>query len=266
MSDTLASFRELKGIGPATEAKLHEAGVYSWAALAEVVSALGNVRGSNGDTLRELSDRIAARASEVGGTPTPHLPNGERSEAFILRMALTTEDQPIRCTVTHVRTQTEKSWASWSPGEVIGYIEEQSGVIGKPATGAPESAPVPVENTSKPPAPVVTPAASRDHVVVLDAGKAVGGSRRDLELVVSTARLAGIGEFEYQATLASRAFGHVSADWATLAGRAGHGHPPEDLPLRFEAVELTPGVQRLRLQLALRLASPMTGVPALELG
>ena len=32
MSDVLASFRELKGIGPATEAKLHEAGVYTWAA------------------------------------------------------------------------------------------------------------------------------------------------------------------------------------------------------------------------------------------
>ncbi len=266
MSDTLASFRELKGIDPATEAKLHEAGVYSWAALAEVVNALGNVRGSNGDTLRELSDRIAARASEVGGTPAPRPPNGERSEAFILRMALTTEGQPTRCTVVHVRTQTEKPWAGWSPGEVIGFIEEQSGVIEKPAAGAPEPAPVPVENTSKPPGPVDTPAASRDHVVVLDAGKAVGGSRRNLELVVSTARLADIGEFEYQATLAGRAFGRASAGWATLAAHTGHGHPPDDLPLRFEAVELPPGVQRLRLQLALRLSSPTKGVPALELG
>lgn len=266
MSDTLASFRELKGVDRATEAKLHEAGVYSWAALAEVVSALGNVRGSNGDTLRELSDRIAARASEVGGTPAPHPPNGERSEAFVLRMALTIEGQPTRCTVTHVRTQTEKPWAGWSPSEVIGFIEEQSGVIEDQPGTAPEPAPVPVENTSKPPVPVDKPAESRDHVVVLDAGKVVGGSRRDLELVVSTARLADIGEFEYQATLAGRAYGRTPADWATLAGHTGYGHPPDSLPLRFEAVELPPGVQRLRLRLALRLPSPKKEVPALELG
>lgn len=265
MSDALASFRELKCIGPATEAKLHEAGVYSWAALAEVVNALGNVRGSNGDTLHELSDRIAARASEVGGTPAPHPPNGERSEAFVLRMALTTEGQPTRCTVVHVRTQTEKPWAGWSPGEVIGFIEEQSGVIEKPVAGTPEPAPVPAENTSKPTVPADKPAASRDHVVVLDAGKAVGGSRRDLEWVISTAQLADIGEFEYQATLAGRPYGHTPADWATLASQTGYGHPPDSLALGFEAVELPSGVQRLRLQLRLRLRSPKQQAPVLTL-
>ena len=71
MSDVLASFRELKGIGPATEAKLHEAGVYTWAALAEVETALGSVRGSNGDTLRDLSAQIADRASAAGGATAP---------------------------------------------------------------------------------------------------------------------------------------------------------------------------------------------------
>lgn len=186
MSDTLASFRELKGIGPAIEAKLHEAGVHTWEALAEIVNALGNVRGSTGDTLRELSESIAARAAEP--------------------------------------------------------------------------APVPVETTSKPPAP----AESRDHVVVLDVGKAVGGSRRNLEWVVSTARLTDISEFEYQATLAGRAYGQTPEKWATLAGHTGSGHPPDSLQLRFEAVELPPGVQRLRLQLALRLPSPKE-TPALEL-
>lgn len=263
MSDSLASFRELKGIGPATEVKLHEAGVYSWAALAEVVNALGNIRAGTGDTLRELSDRIAARASEVGGDSGPHPPNGERSEAFVLRMALTTEGRPTRCTVTHVRTQTEKPWAGWSPGEVIGFIEEQSGVIEKPAEGTPEPAPVPVENISKPPETPRT--ASRDHMVVLDAGKAVGGSRRDLDWVVSTARLADIGEFDYQATLAGRVYGDTPAKWATLAGHTGRGRPPEDLPLCFAAVELPPGVQRLRLQLALRLPVPQQGAPVLQL-
>lgn len=259
MSNTLASFRELKGIGPAIEAKLHEAGVYTWEALAEVVNALGNVRGSTGDTLRELSENIAARAAEVGGASVPRPPDGERSEAFILRMALTAQGHPTRCTVVHVRTQTEQPWAGWSPGEVIGFIEEQSGV-------APEPALAPVENASKPHGPADKPAESRDHVVVLDVGKAVGGSRRNLEWVVSTARLADIGEFEYQATLAGRPYGQTPEVWATLASQTGYGHPPGSLPLRFEAVELPPGVQRLRLQLALRLPTPRQEAPVLELG
>ncbi len=266
MSETLARFRELEGVGPATEAKLHGAGVYSWAALAEVVDALGNVRGSTGDTLRELSDRIAARAAEEGGPPAPHPPNSERSEAFILRMALTTQGHPVRCTVTNARTHTEQSWAGWSPGGVIGFREEQAGASEDQPGGAPEPAPVAVENTNPPSGPSDPPVESRDHVVILDAGKAIGGSRRDLEWVVSTDRLANIGEFAYQATLAGRAYGHASAQWATLAGHTGYGHPPESMPLRFEAVELPPGVQRLRLQLALRLPTPTQRAPVLELG
>lgn len=175
-------------------------------------------------------------------------PNSERSEAFIVRMAVTTKGQPTRCTVTHVRTQTEKPWAGWSSGEVIGFIEKQLGMAKESALG--------IENTSKPPAPAGRPTESRDHVVVLDAGKAVGGSRRNLELIVSTARLADISEFEYQVTLAGRTYGQTTEDWAALADQTGYSHPPGRMPLRFEAAELPPGVQRLRLQLALRRPAP----------
>ena len=62
MSDALASFRDLKGVGPAIEARLHEAGVYSWQALAEVVDALGSIRRGSGDTLRDLSPDCGAAA------------------------------------------------------------------------------------------------------------------------------------------------------------------------------------------------------------
>ena len=49
MSESLASFRDLKGIGPATEARLTRR-VYTWEALGAAASALAAVRG-NGDTL-----------------------------------------------------------------------------------------------------------------------------------------------------------------------------------------------------------------------
>lgn len=260
MSDVLASFRELKGIGPATEAKLHEAGVYTWAALSDVVTALGNVRGSNGDTLRDLSVQIAGRASAAGGTSAPQLPSGERSEAFIVRMSLTTDGVPMRSTVTHVRTQTEKQWAGWSSDDVIRFIEEQASLAVAPA-------PLLAERTAAPaPARATTP--SRDHVIVLDVGNVIGGRRRSIELVVSTAKVAPRAEFDYRATLAGRPYGRATtADpaWTNLSGRTGRGQPPDRLPLHFEAVELPPGVQRLKLEMMLRLQSPTRRVPTLEL-
>jgi hypothetical protein len=260
MSESLAHFRDLKGVGPATEAKLHEAGVYTWEALSEVVEALASVRSGTGETLRDLSDQIEALASAAGAA-APHPPNGERSEAFIIRMSLTNDGRPTRSTVTHVRTQTEKPLAGWSPDGVIRFIEGQSGVTTGPAPAA-------AEDTSRP-APAQASVAMRDHVVVLDAGKAVGGAPRAIELVVSTDRVAGVEEFEYRATLVGRGYGQtpeVGPSWTTLASHAGRGYPPSSLPLRFEGVELPGGVHRLRLELALQLPASRQEAPALELG
>jgi hypothetical protein len=258
MSDSLARFRDLRGVGPATEARLHEAGVYTWEALAEVLEALASVRSSSGDTLRDLSDQIAARASAAGAA-APSPPDVERSEAFIIRMSLTTDGQPTRSAVTHVRTQDEKPLAGWPPGEVIRFIEAQSGVVAGPAPAATEDAGQPA-----PPAP----AATRYPVVILDAGKTVGGAARNIELVVATDQL-DIGEFEYRATLAGRAYGpppEAGASWTTLATHTGRAFPPNRLPLHFEAVQLPRGVQRLRLEMALRLPASRQEVPALGLG
>jgi hypothetical protein len=65
MSDELANFRELPGIGPTTEAQLHEAGVRTWSSLAAVLGALGHVRGVVGDALRALRQQARERASEA---------------------------------------------------------------------------------------------------------------------------------------------------------------------------------------------------------
>jgi len=256
----VASFRELKGVGRATEAKLHEAGVYTWEALSEVLDALGNVRGSTGDTLRELSEQVASR-SAAGDAAVLRLPTGERSEAFIVRMSLAPDGQPTRSSVTHVRTYSEKPLAGWSPGEVVHFIEEQSGLAAGPR-------PVAVAEPGGQPAPARSPAGSREHFLVLDAGKAIGGARRSIELLVSTALMADVAEFEYRATLAGSAYGQppgTGPSWTALAERTGRSHPPDRLPLRFDAVELPQGLQRLRLEMALRLPLPRREAPALEL-
>ena len=201
MSESLARFRELKGVGPAIEARLHEAGVFTWEALSQVTAALGSVRSATGETLQDLSGRIAEQASAAGASG-PRPPNAERNEAFIVRIALGDGGEPIRSSVTHVRSQTEKSSAGWPGDELFRFIEEHAGMVA--STTAPAVAEQPVVEEA-PAAPARRP--SRVHVSVLDAGKAIGGASRDIELVLATDEVGDIPELAYQATLRGRPFG-----------------------------------------------------------
>jgi hypothetical protein len=262
MSESLASFRELKGIGPATEARLHEAGVFTWEALSEVVEILSRLGTGTGETLRELAGQIEDRRSGAGGARPPPA-DGEHSEAFVVRIAVAADGRPVRSSLTHVRSQTEQPLAGWAPRELVRLIEEQAGLSGA------EPAPPPEASGGEPPAPAPEPepaaAAPPEHLVVLDAGRAIGGSSRTIELAVATNRLGDPASFEYRATLAGRPYGDTDGPWTDLASQEGRGRPPARLPVRFEAVDLPPGLQRLRLELALRLAEPRDQAPALAL-
>jgi hypothetical protein len=258
MNDLLASFRELNGIEPAIEARLHRAGVYSWEALAEVLAALGDVTES---TQRELIDEISARMSEAGDDSVPRPPDGQRSEVFIVRLSLTDDGQPIQCAVTNARTQIEQPWSGWSPEAVVHFIQEQAAIAARPIPVL-----VPAQGTNARPGPTAGAPGVRDHMEILDAGRAIGGSRRDIDVTVLTERVPDHAEFSYQATLEGRDYGLTSQDWTPLAVHTGHAQPPDSLPLHFQAVELPPGLQRLRVQIAARLATPQHEGPDLRVG
>ena len=268
MSEFLASFRELRGIGPASEARLHDAGLYTWTALSDVLAVLTRIGGRTDDAVVDLADQVAAHIRGAADDVAPRQPAGERTEAFIVRLALAPDGGALRSSVTSVRTQTERPWAGWSPAELLAFVEQQSGL--RAATPAPTPDPTPAPTSI--PAVESTPESiktgngagrrTRDHVILLDAGKAIGGKPRDVTLDVSTAPLSGLEAFEFQATLAARRLAPGTAPgkgWVTLATRSGVGTPPEALPLRFEGVAMSPGIQRLRLELALRLP---VGAPA----
>jgi hypothetical protein len=104
-------------------------------------------------------------------------------------------------------------------------------------------------------------------VAVLDAGKAIGGASRDLELDLATDKVGDVPELEYQATLSGRPFGEAGgpSTWTTLARQAGRMAVSDRLPLRFTAVALPPGIQRLRVEVALRLPEPTEDAPKLAI-
>src|SRR5690242_12295519 len=258
MGDSLASFRDLKGIGPATEARLYEAGIYTWEALGAAASALAAVRG-NGDTLHEVANLVAAQRTQAGGQAALRLSGGERLEAFVLRMTLAADGEPRRCTVTHVRTGAEQAWAGWTPAELARFIEEHSGLriksspAEKPSRHSGRVSP-PSQHRRASPSPQRR---SRDQLVVLDAGKAIGGASRDIDLVVTNTRAAG-ADFGYRATLTARRLGasDTGESWTNMASHSGTGHPGRELSLRFPAVQLPAGVYRLRLLIEVDLPAP----------
>lgn len=268
MGDSLASFRDLKGIGPATEARLHETGIYTWEALAVAATALAAVRGE-GDTLRDVANAIAARHVEMEekGAAVRLPGGGERLESFLLRVALTADGAPQRFEVTHVRTMTEQAWSGWSPGELVSFIREHSGVRPDAASGdgpnhADHAAP---GSRRRHESASGTPPTS-DHLVVLDAGKAIGGASRDINLVITNTGDTD-GDFDYRATLAARALGNGGDDegWTTVATHTGTGSAAGEVVLEFPAVRLPPGIHRLQLRLEVRLPGPTSRSPALTL-
>lgn len=283
MGQSLASFRDLKGIGPATEARLHETGVYTWDALAAAATALASVRGS-GATPREVANAVAARRTEAGKADTDAGPSsgGEHLEAFVLRLSLSADGEPQRSEVTHVRTMAERAWQSWQPTELAGFINEHAGIRAEPAPEK-ESArkresprkESPRESEPSDQAPALrsprrradAPSRQRSsaaQVVVLDAGKTIGGTSRDINLMVTNTQSAG-GDFGYRATLAARGLGRGrnGEGWSTLASRTGTASPSDDLALGFGRVSLPPGVQRLQLRLEVSLPAPSARAPAL---
>jgi hypothetical protein len=263
MGDTLASFRELKGIGPATEARLHETGIYTWDALATAAAALAAVRG-DGDTLRDVLEAVAERRAEDRAA-TDGLPgNSERLESFVLRLTVAADGQPRRSQLTHVRTMAEQTWAGWVPAEVASFIEGRSGV--RPEMAAVEEPPGQGRSPAGRRATASHAPASADHVLLLDAGKAIGGADRDINLVVTNTRSAR-GDFGYRATLAARQLGEEGhgGGWTTVGSRRGTGSPAQEVSLAFPAVRLPHGVHRLQLRLEVQLATPAGRPPALAL-
>jgi hypothetical protein len=276
MGGSLASFRDLKGIGPATEARLYETGIYTWEALAVVATALAAVR-DEGETLRHVANAVAARRAEAEDQgAAPRLPHGgERLESFVLRMALTADGAPQRSEVTHVRTMAERAWAGWSPDELAKFIQKHSGVrpvasshreSKRDGQAAPRSRHRPDTALRPPSSDTALRPPSSDHVVVLDAGNVIGGASRDINLVITNTRAAG-GDFAYQATLAARRLGTGTngGGWTPVASHAGTGSGTDEVVLEFPAVQLPPGVHRLQLRLEVKLPAPASRPPELAL-
>jgi hypothetical protein len=261
----LASFSALTGVGPVTEARLHEAGVHSWSQLAAVLEAFDGIRANGRDPLRRLFRQAAERAV-TSDTPV----GGERSEGFVVRVALDGTRRALRTRATHARTGAEQVWSGWAPIELACFLEDCAGMPRAPCDG-PGDEPTDADESVGNTVDETEDCGTSEHVVQVDAGRLLGGRPHDIDLLLDV-RAAEPGQVRIVAHLVGRTYGQERADaereqhgWSALGRWEGDVDGRAPVPLHFGGVSLPPGLHRLRLSVTVHLAAPVRVPPEITL-
>lgn len=263
MITTYARFRQLKGIGEAREAQLHEAGLRTWAALAQTLDALAQVRNVDSDLLRSLRDQARAKADENDQASGAV---GERAARFVVSVATQPDGRVARTSVTDVRDELTKTFAGLEGGEVAAFIKQRlhqetqrpHQETQRPHREAPasETAAMPTRSPSTdrtefdPGVPLHFAASAVDNeMVIIDAGKTLGGTMSQLGLRWDTSDIetGEMQRFRYRASLSGCPYGGGLVHWQTLSRLVGNAHPGEIVELPFDVTGLPHGIHRLEL-------------------
>lgn len=248
MTEAMSPFRELSGIGPATESRLHEAGVWDWSDLAEVLHALGGIRGLTVEGLRSLAKGADDRSD---GDETTGPDDGERAETFIVRLGITPDRGVSRTTVTHVRNRDERSWAGWN-GTTLLRLMCWSADVAEDAN-APDAAELPETETEE--IPSEQPAAASPSTVVVDGGVVVGGPPRSVDVTIDgdASKVLDADTFTYRARLEARPYG--GSDWEEIGGTVvGTGRTGSRTMVTFDDVPVPSSLHRLRASVSMAAA------------
>lgn len=248
MTDTMSPFRDLEGIGPATESRLHDAGVWAWSDLAEVLHAVGGIRGLTVDGLRSLARSADSRSGDGDDATTAN--NGEHGETFLVRLAVGSDRAVVRTSLTHVRSREEHAWVGWEVPEMFKLMCCLADVddFGWSDRGDPARVPAVGEPLAQPdrraaPAPP-TP-------VVVDGGVIIGGDPQSVEMTLAADASSDLDSdsFSYRASLEARPYGE--SGWTSVGETiGGTGTPGMDTVVTFDEIEVPTNLHRLRALVA----------------
>lgn len=129
--------KEIKGIGEATERRFHEAGILTFAQLAEMkptdlAPLLSGRVGITEDNIREWIDE-AKRLSKKSAPEK--VKNGLHNASFTVDLMLTENHDVRRTNVIFIQKQKKESWDDWDQQRLVQFIETHAGL----KTKAPES-------------------------------------------------------------------------------------------------------------------------------
>lgn len=126
-------FRQIKGIGPATEARLHASEIYTYTQLT-AVSPQTLAKLLPGFTAERIQQEDWLGQAEALQTTTDSAEdgdNGQRYATFTVELLLDKDNSVRRTRVVHVQEESKKSWSGWQPKAVKQFIAKQAGVAQK---------------------------------------------------------------------------------------------------------------------------------------
>ena len=137
-----ADFRVLRGVGPAVERRLREAGIVSYEQLAarspaELADILAGLVGMTPERIRQYDwasqcARLAAQpANDAAAAPRM------RYATFTIELLLDEAQHARRTRVTHVQSGGEQSWAGWDSARLAELIAEVAGLQAETPAPAP---------------------------------------------------------------------------------------------------------------------------------
>lgn len=144
-----ADFRVLRGVGPAVERRLREAGMVSYEQLAarspaELAEILAGLVGMTPERIRQYD--WAGQCARLVALPDEAAAPRMRYATFTIELLLDEAQHARRTRVTHVQSGSEQSWAGWDAARLAVLIADVAGLYtDAPAPAVPEpAAPEPV--------------------------------------------------------------------------------------------------------------------------
>jgi hypothetical protein len=130
------NLKRIHGIGPATELKLNQAGVFTFAQIAKMsvkdfTVLLPDVPGLSTKRISEMgwvgqARLLAKNKGETKRSTSRHAQ--QRSALFSIDLLIDNQNHVRRTHILHVQSLKEEAWSGWSQDQLTSFILENSGV------------------------------------------------------------------------------------------------------------------------------------------
>jgi hypothetical protein len=131
----LDDLKNIRGIGPGIEARLHEGRVQTYAQLAqmtpeELAERVGDLIGMSAARVERQdwigqAKRLAKESQDSETNETAAL-NRQHYAVFTIELLLGSDNSVRRTRLLHVQSQAEENWAGWDETRLVGFIKEES--------------------------------------------------------------------------------------------------------------------------------------------
>ncbi|MBI1880750.1 MAG: hypothetical protein HYR94_21445 [Chloroflexi bacterium] len=265
-------FKQIKGIGPAVERRLHDAGIFTFAQLAalaplDIATLVSHMADLSAE--RIVQQDWVGRARLLASNPTEPSPNSitdgdqQRYATFSVELLLDDAVEVRRTRIKYIQDGAEDAWAGWEEARLMNFVARYAPLRPQPPTPISE----PATPAPQPVIPVPQPAASANLSGKLGlrtlAAAPIGGdgSRNflyqdqpfnvDLVLDLTEVDLSRGDSLDYRATIyAKRLSGGLRQ---TIAEASGAAATNDTLTIKTIGTALPVGLYRLEVAVALTL-------------